>query len=897
MKRMHFLKKIKYEIIPNIKNNNKSHYFYSTVKRRFGELYQPKTRYEKKKHLEIINEVYFDMTDAMNEKNKLEIEEYKNIDKNISEIILNHTISKKNEVIRNIMKYCIEISCREKKGNHEKSTHTNHNNSNRLNDAIKYPSGINKKHELEEDILNVIKTSIMEYSSQFNSCDIGILLKCFIKIKVDDINLINTLFHYFFKRNMKFSQYGSLYVLNAFAKFNLLPKHENYFKLLTSHILQKLDKFDFKNIPLICNYSSSLYSYDKEYITNFIEQICNFLISNKYIIICEDNNKISLPPDQIESNNITPNLNNSNSSINQLDQIWSVDSIHYVTNALARVNYLKKNLFVFFKILIEKKVAFFSIDQLVSLTNAFSKFKNAEESNFLSLYLLIADQIINKSYLLKPRHLSVLANSFNNACILHQKLFQIISENSLAQISLFEPKQIIMIIHSYVNIGLGNNILLKSIWNYAILFINEYTIQELSMVLQAYTKSSQYIEHFLNQLSQQISHFFKKTYPFLFDTYDNILYDHQKYINLSIEFKNNQKNISANITDKYIPLSFYLIYNYPNYISFIDTLKNNKTKKNLSDINTLVDEYKRDSSPKTDNLVTDLKQNTEIKNISTFQNSQCTFNSFQTYSETIDNVQINNTNIKDKHINKKNDKTTYSNEIDTIHYFVDIEKAEKYLIKHMSKYINSTLVCSIIYSLIKGNCLLEYQLLISLSKLAIIYLKIFKFSELANVCSALSLAYVRSSEENNKQVELISQFTKKKNGSILEDSHEEDLHTDTTQIYNDQIYNSSKEFLNISKSFFDHVETYLLKKKNTFTDVYSIYKFITSFGELRMNQYSTVSLHLFKLYIMEIKNLSYLPLQKITDSFMQMNVYNEDIYAFIKKIQKMKKKNETKTSP
>lgn len=129
---MHFLKKIKYEIIPNIKNNNKSHYFYSTVKRRFGELYQPKTRYEKKKHLEIINEVYFDMTDAMNEKNKLEIEEYKNIDKNISEIILNHTISKKNEVIRNIMKYCIEISCREKKGNHEKSTHTNHNNSNRL---------------------------------------------------------------------------------------------------------------------------------------------------------------------------------------------------------------------------------------------------------------------------------------------------------------------------------------------------------------------------------------------------------------------------------------------------------------------------------------------------------------------------------------------------------------------------------------------------------------------------------------------------------------------------------------------------------------------------------------------------------------------------------------------
>ncbi|EAA17140.1 DNA-directed RNA polymerase beta chain, partial [Plasmodium yoelii yoelii] len=863
MKRMHFLKKIKYEIIPNIKNNNKSHYFYSTVKRRFGELYQPKTRYEKKKHLEIINEVYFDMTDAMNEKNKLEIEEYKNIDKNISEIILNHTISKKNEVIRNIMKYCIEISCREKKGNHEKSTHTNHNNSNRLNDAIKYPSGINKKHELEEDILNVIKTSIMEYSSQFNSCDIGILLKCFIKIKVDDINLINTLFHYFFKRNMKFSQYGSLYVLNAFAKFNLLPKHENYFKLLTSHILQKLDKFDFKNIPLICNYSSSLYSYDKEYITNFIEQICNFLISNKYIIICEDNNKIFLHTDQIESNNITPNLNNSNSSINQLDQIWSVDSIHYVTNALARVNYLKKNLFVFFKILIEKKVAFFSIDQLVSLTNAFSKFKNAEESNFLSLYLLIADQIINKSYLLKPRHLSVLANSFNNACILHQKLFQIISENSLAQISLFEPKQIIMIIHSYVNIGLGNNILLKSIWNYAILFINEYTIQELSMLLQAYTKSSQYIEHFLNQLSQQISHFFKKTYPFLFDTYDNILYDHQKYINLSIEFKNNQKNISANITDKYIPLSFYLIYNYPNYISFIDTLKNNKTKKNLSDINTLVDEYKRDSSPKTDNLVTDLKQNTEIKNISTFQNSQCTFNSFQTYSETIDNVQINNTNIKDKHINKNNDKTTYSNEIDTIHYFVDIEKAEKYLIKHMSKYINSTLVCSIIYSLIKGNCLLEYQLLISLSKLAIIYLKIFKFSELANVCSALSLAYVRSSEENNKQVELISQFTKKKNGSILEDSHKEDLHTDTTQIYNDQIYNSSKEFLNISKSFFDHVETYLLKKKNTFTDVYSIYKFITSFGELRMNQYSTVSLHLFKLYIMEIKNLSYLPLQKI----------------------------------
>ncbi|SCM23486.1 conserved Plasmodium protein, unknown function [Plasmodium chabaudi adami] len=872
MKRVYFLKIIKCELIPSIKNNNKGYYFYSTVKRRFGELYQPKTRYEKKKHLEIINEVYFDMTDAMNEKNKLEIEEYKNIDKNISEIILNHTISKKNEVIRNIMKYCIEISSKEKKGKSEKTTHLNHNNNHNSNhnnndepsDTTKYYGGINKKHEFEEDILNVIKTSVMEYSSQFNSCDIGILLKCFIKIKVDDINLINTLFHYFFKRNMKFSQYGSLYVLNAFAKFNLLPKHENYFKLLSSHILQKLDKFDFKNIPLICNYSSSLYSHDKEYITNFIEQVCNFLISNKYIIICAEDNKI-------ESDNITPSLNNSTSNINQLEQLWSVDSIHYVTNALARVNYLKKNLFVFFKTLIEKKVVFFSIDQLVSLTNAFSKFKNAEESNFLSLYLLIAEQIINKSYLLKPRHLSVLANSFNNACILHQKLFQVISENSLAQINLFEPKQIIMIIHSYVNIGLGNNILLKSIWNYAILFINEYTIQELSMLLQAYTKSSQYIEHFINQLSQKISQFFKNTYPFLFESYNNILYDHQKYINLSIEFKNNQKNISTNIADKHASLSFYLIYNYSNYINFIDTLKNNKTKKNnLNGANTLLDEYKND------NLVTDLEKNDEIENVNTSQNSQCTFNSFQTHPETIDNIQIDN---------------TYTKEIDTINYFLDIEKAEKYLIKHMSKHTNSTLVCSIIYSLIKGNCLLEYELLISLSKLAIIYLKNFKYSELANVCSALSLAYVRSSEENNKQVELISQFTKKNmNATILEGSYEENSHLTTTQIYNDQIYNLSKEFLNISKTFFDHVEMYLLKKTNTFTDVYSIYKFITSFGELRTNKYSNVSLHLFKLYIMDIKNLSYLPLQKITDSFMQMNVYNEDIYAFIKKIQKMKKK-------
>ncbi|KEG03755.1 hypothetical protein YYE_01782 [Plasmodium vinckei vinckei] len=843
-----FLKVIKYEIIPNIQNNNKSYYFYSTVKRRFGELYQPKTRYEKKKHLEIINEVYFDMTDAMNEKNKLEIEEYKNIDKNISEIILNHTISKKNEVIRNIMKYCIEISCKEKKGKSDKSeksektTHLNHNNNNNneLTDTTKYYGGINKKHEFEEDILNVIKTSVMEYSNQFNSCDIGILLKCFIKIKVDDINLINTLFHYFFKRNMKFSQYGSLYVLNAFAKFNLLPKHENYFKLLSSHILQKLDKFDFKNIPLICNYSSSLYLYDKEYITNFIEQICNFLISNNYIIICPEDNKISYSPNTTESNNIIPNLNNSTYNINQVEQLWSADSIHYVTNALARVNYLKKNLFVFFKTLIEKKVPFFSIDQLVSLTNAFSKFKNAEESNFLSLYLLIAEQIINKSYLLKPRHLSVLANSFNNACILHQKLFQVISENSLAQINLFEPKQIIMIIHSYVNIGLGNNILLKSIWNYAILFINEYTIQELSMLLQAYTKSSQYIEHFINQLSQKILQFFKKTYPFLFESYNNILYDHQKYINLSIEFKNNQKSISTNITDKYISLSFYLIYNYPNYINFIDTLKNNKTKKNnLNSVSTLLDEYKTDNSVKPNNLVTDHEKNDEIENTNTFQ--------------------IDNTYTKDTYINKNHDNNTYPNEINTIQYFLDIEKAEKYLIKHMNKYTNSTLVCSIIYSLIKGNCLLEYELLISLSKLAIIYLKNFKYSELANVCSALSLAYVRSSEENNKQVELISQFTKNNNNAtILEDSH-----IDTTQTYNDQIYNSSKDFLNISKIFFDHVETYLLKKTNTFTDVYSIYKFITSFGELRMNKYSNVSLHLFKLYIMDIKNLSYLPLQKI----------------------------------
>ncbi|GAW81264.1 hypothetical protein, conserved [Plasmodium gonderi] len=915
--------------------NEKKHLLYSTVTKRFGELHQPRTRSEKKSHLEIIDEVYFDMTDAMREKNKLEIEEYSSIHRNISEIILNHNISKKNEIIKNIMRYCIEFN-RKNKMHEQKRKRENVNEVNKMDE--------------EKEIFNIIKCNIKEYCNQFNSCEIGIILKCLLKIKVNDLSLINVLLQHYFKRNMKFSQYGSLYILYAFTKLNLLPQHENNFKLLCSDILNKINNFEFKNLCLVCNYLSALYNFNKTSIRYMVEQICTFLMNES-----------------------------KNNDDTDTDSIWCEDSIHYIANACARVNHLNKELFHFLKKKIEKRTMFFSIDQLVSLTNAYSKFKSAEEENFLSLYLLIADEIINKSYLLKPRHLSVLANSFNNACILHEKLFHIITENSLLLLSSFEPKQIVMIIHAYVNIGLSNNALLESIWNTASVFIPEYTLQELSMLLQAYTKSSQHRQKFFNQVSLRIYSLITISYPFLEEnaTANSIMYNHEKYVKMLQSVKTDDYLTSEKITTEQLFSLFYLVHNHQYYYNFMDhllTISNNKynnlphpeihneiqNSQNTPNKIPINDEknpnkytngFKQSELHEKHDIDNSLSKSIpseelpDMNNVSVCYNEKITptnkliadkkiiqksiSENYTNYhdmdEEPFSHLCIRNQRISKKKFYSNETKINYLNSSDI--YYPDTEKMEQRLIKHMSKDINATLVCSIIYSLIKGNCLLQYDLLICLSKLAIIFLKKFKISELANVCSALSEAYIRASDENNRQNELITKRQNKKfedqEKNAKEDKQKEEkgrekeqqnelknehrmenkvtsflckhqtikkiTSPNNTPTYDEQLYNSSKLYLSTCTLFFDNVEYYLMEKKNFFTDVHSTYKFITSFGTLRMSKYSSVALHLFRLSLLEIKHLSYLPLQKMANAFMQMNVYNEDVYAFINKIQKTKK--------
>ncbi|SOV74533.1 conserved Plasmodium protein, unknown function [Plasmodium sp. gorilla clade G3] len=906
---------IRYKINHAILKNQKIFVkYYQTGKKRFGELHQPRTRHEKKYHLDILDEVYFDMTEAIEEKNKLEREEYNNIDKNISDIILNYNISKKNEIIKSLMRYSIEIKKNNKKKNKTLNVINNDNNINYNNVYQNQPISCNNNNidNNEDNILQLIKTNIKDYSHHFNTCEIGIILKCFLKININDIDIINTLLHQYFKRNMKFSIYGSLYVLNFFSKCSslLLPYNINNLKLLCSDILKKIHLFEFKNICIISNYASSLYlPTNKIFIHNFIEKICNYLLNERKEYFSS-----------------------------------SADSIHYICNACARVHFFNKEIFNFLKIEIEKNISSFSLDQLVSLTNAYSKFKNAEESNYLSLFLLLADYIIKKSYLLTPRHLSVLANSFNNACILHEKLFYIITQESINHINSFQPQQLVMLIHAYVNIGLINNKLLNHIWKNAYQFMNEYTLQELSMLMQAYTKSSQHMDSFFNKLCHTIYISIIKKYPFLEekstnnnyeendkrdmqDHYidnncvdnncvdnncvdnncvdnncvdnncvdnkyvdnnfiDNIYnahhYQYNKYMNYihilnDYTYYDHSYSTLDDKTSKQAELIFYVIYNNKNHNDFVEKYKNNAIEQKIKDDIHLNDIEKNE----------DTRENKKNHNI---------HNSLEFLSQYDQNVTINkNTNLllhnnNNIHISNNSYHKNYINTHQNSYH--EIHKLETWLKKYFSKHINPTLLCSIIYSLIKGNCLLQYDLLIVLSKLSIIFLEEFKYSELANICVALSEAYIRASEENNKQNELISIYQKEDYTHIYNEklyNGHQIFSNKNIMTYDKKLYYSSKEYLFICKLFFDKVEIYLNKQTQLFTDIHSIYKFITSFGSLKINKYATISLHLFNLSIFEIKKLSYLPLQKMANSFMQMNVYNEDVYAFINKLQKMKK--------
>ncbi|SBS92322.1 conserved Plasmodium protein, unknown function [Plasmodium ovale curtisi] len=854
----------------------KGYMFYSTGKKSFGDLYPPRKRCEKIKHLDILNEVYFDMTDAIKEKNNLEMEEYKNFHKNICEIIIHNSISKKNEVIKNIMRYCIELNGKKKqieKDGIQKQSSTKWDSNSSTFNTVSNVSDTPFRDSEEEAIFEVIKGNVREYSNEFNSCDIGIILKCLIKIKRKDTQLISILLHHFFKRNMKFSQYGTLYVLNSFSKWKLLPQYENNFKLLCFNILQKLDDIEIKILCLMCNYVSSLYSFNRSCVANFIQRVCNFLV-------------MKWGTRTVES-----------AADNGITTVWTAESIHHAANACARVNYLNKEMFQLWKSLIEKRVSEFSLDELVSLTNAYSKFKSAEDANFLSLFVLIAEQVIKKSYALKPRHLSVLANSFNNACILHEKLFHIITDMSLMHISCFEPKQIVMIIHSYVNIGLLNNRLLDTIWNYAGEFIHEYTMQELSMLLQAYTKSSQHREIFFNQLIHRIYSYITSAYPFLKrGSHDSEKYDHQRYVHISA-LLSREDYLSTDLTDEKLPLLFYFIYHQKNYCA-------HQVEHHAGD-------HAGDHADHTDFVANDGRDELTTSN-------ETTCGEYNSYNK-VDNVHVNKVrNEKDEPnlptftylINEKNQRngrnSTNSDEtiLGVVPHYVEIngelhgkasyvlkestdcrsvimwrrvpneeaevplpdgEKMENALIKHISKDINATLLCSVIYSLIKGNCLLQYELLICLSKLSIIFLRHFKSTELANVCVALSQAYIRASDENDRQNNIISRNQKeeKLNNPTQQTSQLTTNYANENAEYDEMLYNFSKRYLIVCIHFFDNVEFYLKKKKNAFTDVYSAYKFVTSFGSLRMDKYAPVALHVFRLHILLIKHLSYLPLQKM----------------------------------
>ncbi|OTN66948.1 Uncharacterized protein PKNOH_S07441000 [Plasmodium knowlesi] len=903
-----FVNPIKGKLLNRVKMD-KGYLLYSTVSKRFGELHQPRTKNEKKDHLEMIDEVFFDMADAMREKKKLEMEEYSSLHRNISEIILNHNTSKKNQVVKNIMRYCIELS---------RSSKVDGGDTNEVQmiEEEGIVVDVLLEEEKKKDVLNIIKCNIKEHSSQFNSCEIGIIFKCLLKIKVNDPCIVNTLLQNYFRRNMKFSQYGSLYVLHAFAKLKLLPEEENKFKLLCADIVKKINNFEFKNLCLVCNYISSLYNFNKFYTRNVVEQICSYLIGGN-------------------SHNQDPH---EGGPCVYPDSVWCPDSIHYVANACARVNHLNKELFQFLKNKIEEKAAHFSIDQLVSLTNAYSKFKSAEEANFLTLYIRIAEELINKSYLLKPRHLSVLANSFNNACVLHEELFHIITENSLLLLSSFEPKQIVMIIHAYVNIGLSNNALLESIWNTAVVFIHEYTLQELSMLLQAYTKSSQHRQDFFHQLSRKIYSLITTSYPFLEqnETTNSVTYTDQKYVEMIQKTKVVENLTPERVTSEKLFSILYLLINHQYYCTYVDNLSTESDAKQNYRLHSR-EQIQIGSPSKGPTTSNDLNSNKHFNNYNEHTLNEKKDEPYDFLirkvgmmeepphanhcSENYNGASPSTTTLSGKTKPQKGDdpseehsphENSPSCDVPKMYYnssnshSLDISKMEQLLITHLNKDINPTLICSIIYSLIKGNCMLQYDLLICLSKLALIFLKQFKISELANVCSALSEAYVRASDENNRQNELIAKWQNRKDPEEMADeegapssetassynvgiSNRKNKSEKSLPAYDEQLYNLSKQYLTMCTLFFDNVQSYLGGKKKSFTDVHSTYKLITAFGGLRMSKYSSISLHLFSLSLLEIKHLSYLPLQKMANAFMQMNVYNEDVYAFINKIQKTKK--------
>lgn len=398
----------------------------------FGDLYRPSSSQDRAIQFQIADRVPFDMIDEWKERNEIDFRQrLSHMPEQFAEASQRYSTDQKDHLLASLLRHCTKNKLKRRSNEVERSR-----------------------------FMASLTESTYDVMDRLLACECGILLKCFLKLEHRDYGLQRALIERMLQRGQVFSAHASVAALNTIllgmsdhprSQWNIHREDTSRLRRrLMTQIQGNLDKFTMVTLAKLTN-SISRTSLD---VTGLLRSIKDRIFEL-----------------HVESG----------------DSYWSEEVVHFLANGFSRKGIYDKPLFDLLKDEILVSCPGYTIDTLVSLCNAYSKFGSAEDSNYIELFTRLADEILLKRRQLTNRHTCVLANAFAMCCINHEHLLEVLDDAFVFNIDCYDSRQIAMIIHAFSRLSYRSKNHLF-IWQKCTENLQSYSWQGLTMIFHAYTK-------------------------------------------------------------------------------------------------------------------------------------------------------------------------------------------------------------------------------------------------------------------------------------------------------------------------------------------------------------------------------------------------------------------------
>ncbi|GFE54211.1 coatomer subunit beta-1-like [Babesia ovis] len=419
----------------------------------FGELYRPTSAFERAIQNQIVDRVPYDMVEDWQERiDHIFRDRLSHMPEQFAEISHRYSTDPRDYLITSLLRHCV--------GKRPRNGH----------------------YDLERTrFMETIAETTSDHLGTFMASECGIILRCFSKLDYRNYILQRALIERILHRGQLFSPYATISALNSIADGIAMSPQSQWrvneqdtnrlLRRLFAQLRSNLDKFNLASLARLTNSLSRLQ-----------HDVNGVLLAIKDRLLQEC-------------------ASGTNPSA------WTEEVVHFFANGLSRKGILDRQLFDLLRDKIVESCGAYSVDTLVSLSNAYSKFGSAEDAGYIQLFSSLADEIVTQRRQLTNRHVCVVANAFAMSCICHEDLLHVLDETFVFGIDAYDGRQIAMMIHAFNKLGYRSKNH-QFIWKKCTDHLDSYNWQGLSMVFHAYTKGELRDDATTNKFCQRLEHLF-----------------------------------------------------------------------------------------------------------------------------------------------------------------------------------------------------------------------------------------------------------------------------------------------------------------------------------------------------------------------------------------------------